>query len=53
MSKFAQLVEKLKKQGKSEEQAKGLAAKIGREKFGAARMAKASKLGKPAAKVKV
>lgn len=34
MSKFKQLVRKLEGKGKSAEQAKGIAAKVGREKMG-------------------
>lgn len=53
MSKFEKLKEKLMAKGKSAKQAGGIAYKVGIEKFGKERMAKAAKLGKPASKVKV
>ena len=38
MSKFKQLVRKLEGKGKSADQAAGIAAKVGREKYGKAGM---------------
>lgn len=38
MSKFKQLVRKLEGKGKSPEQAKGIAAKVGMQKYGKAGM---------------
>ena len=43
--RFESLVSDLKKQGKSEESAKKIAASIGREKYGAERMSKMAKQG--------
>lgn len=50
MSKFEQLKKKLAKKGAKSPG--GLAAYIGRKKFGEKRMEKAASEGKPAAKVK-
>lgn len=50
--RFAKLVGKLKAKGKSTAMAKGIAAKVGREKYGAKKMASfAAKGRKRAAKV--
>jgi len=44
--RFAKLVGKLEKKGKSPAMAKGIAAKVGREKYGAKDMAKMAAAGK-------
>lgn len=53
MSKFSKLKQKLEHEGKSPEQAGGIAYSAGVKKFGKEKMSKASRLGKPASKVKV
>lgn len=45
-TRFKKLEEKLEKSGKSEKSAKAIAAAIGRKKYGASDMAKASAAGK-------
>lgn len=45
-ARFKKLEEKLEKQGKSEKAAKAIAASIGRKKYGAKDMGKASAAGK-------
>lgn len=44
--RFENLTREIEKSGKSEESAKAIAASIGREKYGAARMAKMAAKGK-------
>lgn len=44
--RFAQMVDKLKKGGHSEEHAKAIAAAVGRKKYGAKKMASFAKAGK-------
>lgn len=53
MSKFNELKKKLMSEGKSEDQAGGIAYSVGVKKFGKKKMALASKEHKPASKVKV
>jgi hypothetical protein len=50
MSKFKQLQAKLERKGKSPEQAAGIAAKVGREKYGKAGMAKKAAAGRARAR---
>lgn len=46
MSKFKALVRKLESKGKSPDQAKGIAAKVGREKYGAEGMIRKAAAGR-------
>lgn len=50
MGKFKQLVGKLERKGKSEEQAKGIAAKVGMEKYGKAGMQRKAAAGRARAR---